>query len=124
MCLWMPELIESILHCCNPDTVQARHSGVWLRSVPPPLRLRQELRCLRQAGLPPLSPPEEDPTGPQSGRARPGHRQEQQEGGGAELPGVRGLSQGLAPLDPGLFSSMFNGSCRPRDVVWSGVKTT
>ena len=78
--------------------VQERHPRVWLWFVPPLLGLREELRCLRQAGLSPLYPPEKDPAGPHSGRG-PGHCEEQQEGDGAELPGVRGLSQGLAPLD-------------------------
>ena len=89
-------------------TVQERHPRVWLWFVSPLLRLREELRRLRQAGLSPLYPPEKDPAGPHSGRA-PGHSEEQQERDGAELPGVRGLPQGLAPLDT---LHLLNGSCR------------
>ena len=56
--------------------MQERHSGVWLRSVSALLGLREELRCLRQAGLSALSPPEKDPAGAHSGRA-PGHSEQQ-----------------------------------------------
>ena len=99
--------------------MQERHPRVWLRSVPALLGLREELRCLRQAGLSALSPPEKDPAGAHSSRG-PGHSEEQQERDGAELPGVRGLSQGLAPLDV-----LLNVQCSLRwCLVLCCVKTT
>ena len=77
---------------------QERQPRVCLWPLSPVLRVGEELRCLRQAGLSALHPPEKDPAGAQSGRQH-GACQEEQGGDGEELPGVWGLSQGLAPLD-------------------------
>ena len=83
-------------------------------SVPPLLRHREELRCMwetrlcqvhpqeesvRCKVLCQVHPQEESPPRPQPRRVHRGEEQQDRRHGAEELPRVRGVSQGLEPLD-------------------------
>ena len=68
-------------------------------SVPPLLRHREELRCMWETRLCQVHPQEESPPRPLPRRVHRGEEHQDRRHGAEELPGVRGVSQGLEPLD-------------------------